>query len=226
MGKGNIPRRVTGAGPNLHRELEKQGIDVTVFQKEMKRRGVRGSAYSTIWGYLKGRVEPAREFLQEASDYLGVREEYLLTGEGPRTENEERLAKFEDRGPGSPFVDVPLEQLGLTPGTRELFHEAWRRYVAAVPGDLNDKELVRLAAALWGLFQIPSRMWGFQHEMSGRHLNDYVTAMLHALMLAMPDEGKGDEWKDRDTLFPCNDVRRAYAEQLRHLYMGHFGVCS
>jgi transcriptional regulator with XRE-family HTH domain len=90
---GNIPRLITGAGPRLKEELKRAGVPVTTFREEMERRRdagrrVGGTAYSTVHGYLQGRVEPTAEFLREAADYLQLREAYLSRGELPRTEEE------------------------------------------------------------------------------------------------------------------------------------------
>ena len=201
---GNVKRAISGAGPRIWDELKARDIPVTVFQREMEgERKIRGSAYSTVWSYLKGRVEPAAEFVREAGDYLGVREEYLIKGELPKTEGEHQVSRQENLSPGSPMVERVLESRGWPPGPRALFHEAWRRYVAgATDAEIPEDTLLRLGASLLVLVQTPSRLWGFQHEMSARQQDDFAVAMLQALMLAMPESGKGDSLEDIDERYP------------------------
>ena len=203
----------------LNERIDHRFRSIREFQKaveEVATEGMRGISYGSVYQYVKGGLEPPLSFLRPAADVLGVKLGWLITGEGPRTDDEERVTRYEHLGPGSLVVDEPLESMGWTPGTRALFHEAWRRYVAAARDDhLTDDDMLALGATLLLVILDMRKVWGFQHEMSGRQLNDYVTAMAQALMLAMPDEGEGDHLKDRGTLFPMTlggSVRLAASE--------------
>ena len=210
MGKGNVGREVSGAGPRLLEELKEQGISVRDFHGRISKSGVRGSAYSSVWNYLQGRVEPASEFLREAGKILGLREAYLARGDLPKTLKEERTKalqereeRLKERGPGALLVEEALASVDWGVGPRALFHDAWRRYVAGVDGgDLPDEVLLQMGAVLLLFVDLPSKVWGFRHDMSPPQSDDFRVAMLHALMLAMPAAGEGDHLKERDVRWP------------------------
>lgn len=64
--------------------------------KEILRAGgppLTGTHLSTIQGYVNGTAEPSRQFLVEAARVLGVREAWLILGEGAPTEEEEQAIK-------------------------------------------------------------------------------------------------------------------------------------
>ena len=206
MGRGNVKREVSGAGGRIKDELKSRGRSVRDLQVTLEKKGVRGSAYSTVWKYMENHVEPAAEFVRAAADELGLREEYLLKGQYPKSVVEGRVTKQENLRPGSPLIDEVLDNLGWSEGPRALFHEAWRRYAAGAQGkrQLLDAQLIQLGATLLMLVEVPKKIWGFQHTMSGRQRDDYAVAMLHALMLAMPDAGHGDRISDRGKKYPTH----------------------
>ena len=220
MGKGNVGREVSGAGPRLFEELKERGISVRDFHARIKKSGVRGSAYSSVWSYLQGRVEPAAEFLREAATILDLREAYLSRGDLPKTRQEERTEalrerekRLKERGPGALIVDEGLESVDWGVGPRALFHDTWRRYVAGAKGDLSDTVLLQMGALLMTFVDLPRKVWGFSHDLSGQQADDFRVAMLHALMLALPTAGEGDHLKERDVRWPRSWKIRDLADQ-------------
>ena len=80
--------------------------------------------------------------------------------------------------------------------------EAWRRCLAGMPdGSLPDHQLLFLGLDLVDLVNLPTRCWGFKHEMSDREANDLAVAALHWLMLAMPEPGNGDSFRHYGVLY-------------------------
>ena len=77
----------------LRTEIEKFG-SIQKFQEDVSEKLNRrkGSSYRYVFDYLKGRRAPGLEFLQSASEVLGVRMEWLRTGEGERTEHDGFIA--------------------------------------------------------------------------------------------------------------------------------------
>lgn len=53
--------------------------------RALREQGVRGASLPSIKTYIEGDVEPRLEFLLAASSFLGVRVEWLRSGEGPAT---------------------------------------------------------------------------------------------------------------------------------------------
>lgn len=51
---------------------------------------------------------------------------------------------------------------------------------------------MELAAVLRWLLLLPLESWGFEHEPDYERFTAYSVAMLHTLMLAMPEAGNGD----------------------------------
>ena len=73
-------------GERLQTAVDAKYENAHQFQGDMASRGVKGSAYPSIYSYLKGKSAPSLEFLQEAAKLLGVRLMWLAFGEGPPTE--------------------------------------------------------------------------------------------------------------------------------------------
>lgn len=208
---GNIKREISGVGARLAGLLKRRGISVSAFQEALHKKSVPGSGYSTVFGYLKGRVEPAPEFVRAAAAQLGIRYEWLTTGDGEETEAEQTVTKKE--AIADPFGDYgilgDLVLMGWSSGARALFHDAWRRYVAGVR---TDKEIPQVTVTVLGLMilklvLLPSELWGFKHRLSEREEADFHIAMLRALMLAMPEAGRGDTLEEKGVIhletYPC-----------------------
>lgn len=70
--------------------LEERKWSTRAFQEEVKRRageGTRGVSYASVWEYVEGRTDPPLSFLRVAAEVLDVREAWLTTGDGPRTDD-------------------------------------------------------------------------------------------------------------------------------------------
>lgn len=82
-----------GLGDRLAEALQHSGmtrrdlIDAT--------RPIEGSSYPSLRSYIREETEPSLRFLRRAATVLGVREAWLITGEGQRTEAE-RAAQILD----------------------------------------------------------------------------------------------------------------------------------
>lgn len=73
----------------LKQLLEQREWSTRRFQEEVRARAgksTRGVSYSSVYEYVEGRTEPPLSFLRVAADVLGVRESWLTTGEGPKTD--------------------------------------------------------------------------------------------------------------------------------------------
>ena len=73
----------TRVGDRMSTALQRRGWDARRFHGEMRPRlngGKSGSAYNTILAYLNNQSEPSLEFLRQAADVLGVRQEWLIVG--------------------------------------------------------------------------------------------------------------------------------------------------
>jgi hypothetical protein len=90
------------------------------------------------------------------------------------------------------FRAVP-ELAVLSPAVQGAFGEAFLRHVTGTSSlDSTDEQLHKLARDLWTTVTAPLQKWGFREPSSNRGRTDYMLAMLHALMLAMPAEGEGE----------------------------------
>ena len=193
---------VDGSTPagRLKAEIESWGSK-RAFAEAMAETGVRGSTRTMIHRYLRGDPEPPPRVLRAAAEVLGVSPEYLIRGEGPRTETERKAALRAvkpARAEKERLTDLVLATKGLTSGTRELFSDAWRRFAAGAPDrELDENQVMVLGITLLELLDMPAKLWGFNHKLTGRQLNDFANALLHALMLAMPETRAGDSFAQR-----------------------------
>jgi transcriptional regulator with XRE-family HTH domain len=188
----------------LRAAIESWGT-IRTFHKELEKHddGELRRTRSMIHRYLRGEPQPPPAFLRAAAGLLRVRPDWLIRGEEPRTAAEARVTDAElIRGPGDSRIERALQTRGWSAGTRALFHEAWRRRVAAVPDTLIDDEaLFDAGMDLLMLIELPADLWGFSRSMPDRRRDDAAVAMLHALMLMLPDPGLGDHLADRGTMF-------------------------
>jgi transcriptional regulator with XRE-family HTH domain len=199
--------------PEIHERLrwaveQHAGLSIREFHRRMDERGVRGSSYASVHGYLRGKADPSVVFLQEAADVLGVREPWLVLGSGAPTRREGELAP----GPSRPetgrearlrerILSRYPELAGLPQAERDLFFEALTRYVLTAPdaaelaiGRDGSGRILELAGDLLFLLKLPlgPRAWGFRDPEADREaFHHYLTAMLHALELWMEGRGEG-----------------------------------
>lgn len=114
-----------------HQEQEGRQRGVRLFQRKMDQRGEEleqkgenfvGTTLSTIQNYLNGNSEPNIGWIQEAAYVLGVRWEWLATGEGPPTKAE-AVAEEEAAVAAEGERDTPAE----VPGDRRaVMGRRWR----------------------------------------------------------------------------------------------------
>jgi hypothetical protein len=105
--------------------------DRKAFQRRMRERmkGSRdGTSYPAVLGYLKGRVAPSVEWLDVASDVLGVRQAWLTLGHGVPLATEQ--AALDDRRLRE-LVLSHLEWLRLTAGQEARVVEVCAQFHAA-----------------------------------------------------------------------------------------------
>ena len=193
-------------GARLREEIESWG-SIREFQREIAKTGVRGTSYATLHSYLADKTRPSEEFLRAAARLLEARFEWLRDGSGAPKERDQRItdALFSALFPGRDLEDetrLPLgapfsiaqavpELTDLSPAELAMFSEALRRYLASAPADevFGFTELIAASELLWRLLKYPLEQPGFRHELT----MDYVIAMLHALTLAMPGRGEGED---------------------------------
>lgn len=177
------------------------------FQREIdpicKTRRVRGSSYSMVHSYLRGDPVPPVAFLEIAAEVLGVRAAWLLSGEGK--------PYSETGGEGLTTITMLLMDMSPDmyatggPTLAAAFLEAFDRLKETCPdlvgvsftrSDMQGRqeETARLQELLKELIFEPLRLIRYLEqpgEWDYRQLIDYSLAMIHALMLAMPERGQG-----------------------------------
>ena len=109
---------------------------------------VPGSSYPVIHRYLKGTATPPVEFLEAASDILNVRSAWLAFGEGPRDEEEARLASQSFRVEEQRVAISPVQQAADVLG-----HQGRQ------PNERQYAAVDRFHAKLWDA-DFPESPWG------------------------------------------------------------------
>ena len=170
---------------DFHRELE----------LTCKKKGVSGSSYTMVHNYLQGRREPSLGLLRESAKILGVREAWLVLGEGEPTVSEEALeyerttdAVYEQ------IYDWVPELLDGPRGHPEAFHDALGKWVLSAPGSnsIKTSKLGPMARGLYDLVYAPLECWGFRSKLPPELETEYFLAMLTALRIAMAPRSGGD----------------------------------
>lgn len=150
-------------------------------------------------------MAPSPEFLERAAKILGVREEWLRTGSGPKLRPADEAIPLRGR-------DKELQRLRellahRVKGISELDHVSFElfvnlltRYTLGAPDgrgllsmERGEDLLVELARDLMWLVNLPRdpRTWGLESLLDQRRRFDYFTASLHALGLLLPDAARG-----------------------------------
>jgi transcriptional regulator with XRE-family HTH domain len=149
---------------------------VRAFHRAMRDSGVRGSSYPTIHGYLQDRTKPTLEFLEAAAGVLGVRLDWLRSGEGPLSDGgprgiqgigdaeARRVHLLVLRRIGETFSEFP--QLSSNAQARVFFtwlHQ-WEERSTQTTGTLlwppSDSEVVEIADAVAQALAAPVRGLG------------------------------------------------------------------
>lgn len=165
-------------------------------------------SYEAVRNYHLNREAPA-QYLAQVARVFGARLEWLVTGEGERFR-----AESEIRGAlaaASP-VSSSRFQSGLHAALREefpeldalpqlvvnAFFETLIRFAgAAAEARLSTHDLARLGGDIGRLLLHPQDAWGFFPDLSDRRFTDYALALLHAVMIAVPEQGAGELLAER-----------------------------
>lgn len=204
----------------LEETRELRGFDsLRAFRKRLVDKGDTEASYTAVRTYHDpgGRLAPVT-YLTAVSRVFGVRLEWLVTGTGGRTPEEDaterwvrdRLAEMEERHEG--FGRLP-------PGAREDFLDLLLAYQSQVEAGqyLADTEgadavLEGLESDLLTLATLPLEAWGFRslEDLKGRDARIYFSAILTALLVAVRSRGEGESLEGRPgSLAPT--VRRLLA---------------
>jgi transcriptional regulator with XRE-family HTH domain len=186
-------------GERLSEALEDRGW--TAMDLERALPDVKGSSNEQIRRYTRGGSDPNLEFLETASEALGVSRAWLWPGIGAKRAGAASLgerslydvvsAETEEQ---RQTFDATLSKLrgfqDLTPLVKALFQNALARWIGP-PRQKTFEECEDRTVQLWGLLLAPLEKLGTRGELaaepSHRRETDYLVAMLHALMLAMPE---------------------------------------
>jgi hypothetical protein len=181
------------------------GRSIRWLASELKKSGVRGASYGSLYGYIKRGRSPSPDLLGAIADVLGLRRSWLILGEGPRSGQTTSVptstlvggaqvgAWAELLGQLDPmtraaYTAIP-ELEGLSPAVTSMFVEALGRYAGSGRGFRQTPDrLQALAKELWSLVRYPLGKRGFRKSIEGRAETDYLVTMIQALMLALPVE--------------------------------------
>ena len=174
-------------GARFQKAIDGRAISIRAFQREISSRHIKGCSYPAIHRYLNDEATPSFAFLMAAAEVLNVRLPWLALGEGDAVqieldEPEDLLAKrlgverLEDVEPRIPFEAlVPLNK--VIARAAMYLHER----------DKEPQERGMVAWQLMGIIASPFESLGIEpDELPPRAYAQYVTAMVHALDLAVP----------------------------------------
>ncbi len=202
-------------GERLRRELEKRKMSVKRFQETLHEKKVRGSAYSSVWSWLNDDKNPPLEFIRAAAKLLGVREQWLETGDGPRTELEAKTieaaapeedtfrAAFQALGRAEKRMRAPFRISDLNMLNHGIWVQLAIRLLEQGPDrqfeDHNEDQMLHalepfawLLALPWIAVRHMNRVDPTADPMPQDIVNTYFMGMYQALNVAMPQPGEGD----------------------------------
>ena len=181
----------------LKKELKARTPAMTTrqLQKEVEKeagKGTRGTSYASVYEYVegKGKAEPPLSFLRPAAEVLGIRLEFLISGEGPQTEEEH-------------LVDAQGATLGEAGGlimeaggsaAWMMFTPLLLRLIASCPDAKEAGTKKAIGPIAYHLQRVALHTYralnpsGFDDEV---RRSDHFEAMIHAMALAVPDRGQG-----------------------------------
>ena len=199
-------------GDRLRSAVNKKFKTHKEFITAIGKEGLRGTSMQAVYDYFKNDREPSLAFLRTAADLLSIRLDWLISGNGEPTEDEQNAVAIVRRLTGSELLWEPetteqaqhetvLLRLG-PPAAEALFWQLLHRIVSAKArwGAKADKEdVVRIAR---GLQRRLMGDWGFFVEMLGpdtdsvvrhrswhpRESEDFRLAWMGAMLLALPDQ--------------------------------------
>lgn len=177
-------------------------------------------SYASVRNYHWKYGAPVSYFVL-VSEVFGVDLRWLITGNG------EMYPESDDSFPEQLTSAVASGTVGksfrsLSPEVRRLFFDLLDRYVRTAPDGYDalreesiSDEVVELARDLYFLVGLPihGSAWGFTRRayQSARQLDDYATAMIHALAIWIENRGEGNPLRSARRS-PIRIARRAVAE--------------
>ena len=205
-------------GTRFKRALDSANMSVRAFGRRLDDEGekrVRGGSYPTLHRYLKddASARPSAEFVDTAARILGVRPQWLMSGNEEMTETRQRasggfrstplhrIASDQDeddaqsrkafwagwKGGVHAGADKPTYER-MPPVVQVVFGNALARLVLANPTALDPADRGRIAARLLNLAMRPFDEFMTDAPLDdSRAITDYMLAMLHGIMLAMPE---------------------------------------
>lgn len=169
-----------------------------------------GSSYGMIHRYLRGDTVPPAVFLHAAAQVLApIREAWLRSGEGERTEQEQAAAdrqrpnKEDDRIRAALRAEGGPDYNDLHYANRQLFlhtmvlRAAQRSRESGVGGPVGEENMVAAWRELLDLLRFPFRRMG-RSRASAEAVSRWQTAAMHAFDLAMQMEPALNAREDDD----------------------------
>lgn len=162
----------------------KQWGTIQAFSSAMSELGIRGSSLRMIQLYLAGTHKPSLEFVHTAAEILGVREPWLALGEEPMRAamiDEDLTAAVESEWE---WIIVGSETI------RAQLHALLNRRIVAVKsrgGDVNEDRIRGWARDIKERVKGPWDDWTRGIGSTEADWYNYRVAMVHALMLALPE---------------------------------------
>lgn len=187
--------------------VDRSRLSLHALHQHLKGQGVTGSSYASLHRYYSGEIGPRLDILLAAAPVLDVSPKWLAYGEGEATETDaasRRVRGAVDARAGEDYPvaaradEIPIIDL-LPPHARSVFWHVLERYAAGSPDTLGEDEVLALGVSLARFLVVPYWVWGFRHDLMGtpEAFGTYAVAMLHALVLALPPAGHGDEYDER-----------------------------
>ncbi len=197
--------RLETVGERLEASLRQHGRDGMTRKALINAlKGVEGASYPALRSYINGETEPSLTFLRQTAAILGVREAWLVTGEGPPGELDLHSEAGWVEDTGDPFpewvneLEAALNTAGwelpwITHEMKGMFAQTVSELVESSP-DYPHVELglySSVAKDLAWLVSLPLRSWGFQPPSAGKWLRSVVVLQLGALQLAVHEPRNG-----------------------------------
>lgn len=182
-------------GERLEHAIKQRMGSVRKFERTLKKQfpDVRGTSRQTLYRYFAGESDPGPAVIHAAAETLGVREDWLATGDGEMDAEAERLRRAQEAAvmgddeevdPIRGLLEAVAEAEGpdllgrITPAA--VFFDLVLRSTVNGECDLGDSGVF-----LGRLVMHPLHALGTTPDQSSQEFADYVVAACHALSLAM-----------------------------------------
>jgi hypothetical protein len=125
-------KRAAEIGGRLRKALERQDHrSIRSFAFALEETGVRGHTYSSVYDYVVGKVQPRPEWIATAAKILGVRAEWLASGEGEMTQIDQELTDNEALWESIEEEKEEWESLDRGQEVYEVFTSNLRTFISA-----------------------------------------------------------------------------------------------